>query len=566
MAIYYRKLVDQILITGKTYPYRDMIRSFGGKFQTAEKTWLLPLNEAILSEVAALCKRVGGGVLKETAFMTDSPAAPAPTPLIKVDPKNIRMPTATAAATVKDGLTVSELMTQVQLAIQATFPKSVWIMGEIQNFAPRKQACFFELADAKQGSAQTATVTVKATLWQNTWAMLKQKHGAPALEQMFQDGIKVRLLCQVSLYRDRGQISLQVMDADPDFTRGALALQREQLLRELRAKGLDVKNKQLPLAAFPFRVGLISAEGSRAKSDFLDQLFTYKFPGEVLFYPAQMQGENTLPETVAGIKALNAAGCDVIVITRGGGSAADLRWFDAKEVAYAIAESNIPIIAAIGHHDDTCVAEEIAFRREKTPTAAADFLVHCFNATKERLEKRARQLSQLLDRTIEQQNRWQQQLCQRLRLAAQNALQRETLRHTQYSAALQQRFAAQLNGTDRILAQWTNRLQVQSERFLNRERERCARQQQILFEKAQQGLHLHREQLARFENKLVAIDPTPWLAKGWTQLFTEAGELLKSGANVQVDARIHARLLDALLHLKVEKIDSMGRVEDKENF
>lgn len=560
MAIYYRKLADQILITGKTYPYRDMIRSFGGKFQTTEKTWLLPLDDTTLTEIAALCKRVGGGVLKETPVIADT--AVKPVPLTKVAPQNVGMPT---AATVKDGLTVSELMTQVQLAIHATFPKSVWIMGEIQNFALRKQACFFELADAKQGSAQTATVTVKATLWQNTWTMLKQKHGAPALEQMFQDGIKVRLLCQVSLYRDRGQISLQVMDADPDFTRGALALQREQLLRELRAKGLDVKNKQLPLTIFPLRVGLISAEGSRAKSDFLDQLFTYKFPGEVLFYPAQMQGENTLPETVAGIKALNAAGCDVIVITRGGGSAADLRWFDAKEVAYAIAESNVPIIAAIGHHDDTCVAEEIAFRREKTPTAAADFLLHCFNAIKERLDKRARQLSQLLDRTIEQQGRWQQQLRQRLHLACQNALQRETLRHTQYSAGLQQRFAAQLNGTDRILSQWTNRLQVQSERYLNRESERCARQQQMLFEKAQQGLGIQREQLARFENKLVAIDPTPWLAKGWTQLFTADGDHVKSGVNVQAGDSIHARLLDALLHLKVEKIDSLSRVDEKEN-
>ncbi len=535
-----------------------MIRSFGGKFQTTEKTWLLPLDEAILTQVAALCKRVGGGVLKEAPALAPEPTI-APAPLMKVTPKNIGLPTAVSAAAIKDGLTVSELMTQVQLAIHATFPKSVWVLGEIQNFALRKQACFFELADAKQGAAQTATVTVKATLWQNTMAMLKQKHGAPALEQMFQDGIKVRLLCQVSLYRDRGQISLQVMDADPDFTRGALALQREQLLRELRAKGLDVKNKQLPLTAFPFRVGLISADGSRAKSDFLDQLFSYKFPGEVLFYPAQMQGENTLPETVAGIKALGKAGCDVIVITRGGGSAADLRWFDAREVAYAIAESPVPIIAAIGHHDDTCVAEEISFRREKTPTAAADFLVHCFNATKERLDKRARQLSQLLDRTIEQQNRWQQQLCQRLRLSSQNALQRETLRHTQYSAALQQRFGAQLNGTDRILSQWTSRLSVQSERFLSRERERCTRQRQVLFEKAQQSLSQQREQLARFENKLVAIDPTPWLAKGWTQLFTEAGQLVKSGATIETGASIHARLLDALLRLKVENIDLTSR-------
>src|SRR5690606_37392279 len=125
-----------------------------------------------------------------------------------------------------------------------------------------------------------------------------------AVDTILQDGLKVRMLCDVSLYRDRGHITLNVLDIDPADTKGSLALAREQLLKELRAKGLDQANKRLNLTDFPLTLGLISADDSRAKSDFLDQLFTYGYPGRVIFFPAQMKGERLLTEVVAGLKAL----------------------------------------------------------------------------------------------------------------------------------------------------------------------------------------------------------------------------------------------------------------------
>ena len=71
-----------------------------------------------------------------------------------------------------------------------------------------------------------------------------------------------------------------------------------------------------------------------------------------------MQGEKTVTQVASGIKQLESLNCDLIVMTRGGGGAADLRWFDLPEIAYALAKSKTPIIAAIGHHDDYCVAEK----------------------------------------------------------------------------------------------------------------------------------------------------------------------------------------------------------------
>src|SRR5690606_27412899 len=134
----------------------------------------------------------------------------------------------------------------------------------------------------------------------------------------------------------------------------------------------------------------------------------------------------------AAINKLCAMNVDVIVITRGGGSAADLRWFDAREVAYAIAGCPIPVVCAIGHHDDQCVAEEIAHTRQKTPTAAAEFILGVFSDTADFIERMAQQLATLLARRLEDALELQNALVERLINAAERSLgaKREKLLQT----------------------------------------------------------------------------------------------------------------------------------------
>ena len=80
-----------------------------------------------------------------------------------------------------------------------------------------------------------------------------------------------------------------------------------------------------------------------------------------------MQGEGFQSKSlVQYLNLKEKSNCDIIVITSGG-SAADLRWFDAKEVAHAIANSKTPIISAIGHHDDMTIAEDISYAKLKNP-------------------------------------------------------------------------------------------------------------------------------------------------------------------------------------------------------
>jgi exodeoxyribonuclease VII large subunit len=243
-------------------------------------------------------------------------------------------------------------MQKINMTISQAFPRSIWMIGEVQNLNLRAKGCFFNLADLKENASKSASITASCVIWSSTMKHLKETLKTESLENILQDGMKIRVLVTVNFYKDRGQISLGVQDIDPRFTKGALALAREELMKELRQKGLDRLNPSLSLSPFPFKIGLISADGSRAKSDFLDQLHLYKFPGQVIFYAAAMQGENTLTEVCRGISELEEHQCDLIVVTRGGGSLADLRWFDSKQIALAIANCKVPVLAAIGHQDD----------------------------------------------------------------------------------------------------------------------------------------------------------------------------------------------------------------------
>ncbi len=585
MSVFYQTQTESIRVSGKTYPYRDLLRTLGGQYQAQDKSWLLPLNDESLKKIDELCRTIGGGKQK-----LDRPSPPARLES-SVPSSNSQLlsdpPFAIDSSPLVDGLTIAELMQKLQLAIAQNFPRSLWVVGEIQNFRQTQTGSYFQLADFKEGASKSATMTVNAAIWRSQWADMERKLGKDALKELLADGLRVRMLVDVSIFKDRGQVSLQVQAIDPSFTKGSLALAREKLLRELRAKGLDQKNKLLPWPTFPLHIGLISAEDSRAKSDFLDQLLVYGYPGRVSFFPAQMQGENTLKGVVEGIAALQVLQCDMIVITRGGGSAADLRWFDSQEIAMAIALAKVPIVAAIGHHEDVCIAEEISARREKTPTAAADFCVHLIQKSRDRMG----QLGLLLSRSLDERVRLQTQVLQNLRERLHLIVNRVTSEHSSHLLAIRnelqmhserkiyQQLAEQDKLRHRIYQNWQLQLMEQSNLLRQKSQlihtkattrlypwiYRIEELKRSLPALCRESLQKRRESILQLEKQVVQLDPQPWMAQGWTQLFAD-GKRLDRAEQLSPGMHLRARLLDALLELKLESMarTKPTRTEDNE--
>lgn len=550
MSLFYRIAGDKIIFFGPgTYHKRDALKAHGARFNGADKSWVLEHSESIL----VLAKTIGARALGD--------AGEAPSPRIEIrgpdfSPQILKSPESPEIPTVPGGLTVSQLMMEAQRAIAMAFPNPVWIVGEIQNISKRGEHYFFDLAEGKSGSHATATMTVKASIWGSSIKWLEKKHTKERLAEVLVDGTQVRLLVRVSLYKDRGTLSLAVEDLDPSYSQGALALARAELLKKLRAQGLDRKNKTLTLPAFPFRVALISAFESRAHTDFEHQLVqSGQFPGVMIFIPCPMQGDRVPKAVVQALKTAAEQCVDLIVISRGGGSAADLRWFDGEEIALAIAHSPVPVIAAIGHHDDTCVAEEIAHTRQKTPTAAAEFILEIFRNTKAQINEHAHWLARALDRTVNDFQRTISHLHERLS----NAVSLFFTRHLERLQLL----ALNLSRDVEILVErqhggiqkTASNLHHVALQMIQREDHKLFQSQSALYEGAQNHINRASDRIHTLQMELTKVDPGPWLNTGWTQL-TSKGKTLKTVRDFKPGDEVQARLRDGIMTLAVTDIKS----------
>lgn len=492
MTIHFRQDDRLIIVYGQTYRYRQTLKEQGARFDGNNKTWNLPINDKNLAFINQLCQP------------TDSDTPPTVFKKNKTDSTN-------------PDLTIRELLERVAKKLHTLFPSSIWVVGEVQNLT-KKDHYYYRLIEAEAGQRAT---TVEAVIWQEQVKKIIAERG----EDCLQEGLKIRCLCTVNLYRERGSISLQVSDIDPNYTRGELAIAREKLLRKLRAQNKDTANKGLTMPRMPRTIGLITAEGSRAYSDFCHQLESLGVAMQVHFRPTPMQGEDVLREVPLAINQLSY--CDVIVITRGGGSASDLRWFDSEQVAMAIVNAPIPIVAAIGHHDDVCVAEEICYLRQKTPTAAADYIWGLQQRAVAYLDNLATNLVNCLETFVNRINERYRRIIEELAVETTNCLQRGTMRIVQLSHDV-------ISAAERANHQRRDRLRNLSYDLATIK---------IIDNKLQQ--------LDGYEKKLATVDPRSWLAKGWTRLYHKDNILVKSVTQVAINDRLQVRLSDGQLQLTV---------------
>lgn len=563
MSIYYRFNQNFITIFGQTYPHRMAIKALGGQFVGDQKNWRVAYTDSLLKEVDALCRSLGGGALAQTAAVDEqieSEISKFRPPLLVSE---IATPTAeemipvVRPTPVQDSLSISELMTICERAVKQSFPASMWVVGEIHNFQNRRErGIYFDLSEQDLNRSQSATISVSTMIWADSYKKLCKTHDEKALQDILQDGMKVRVLCQVNFYKGRGSISLSVLDLDPHYTKGALALARERLLKELRQKGLTSLNKNKSLSSFPLRVGLISADGSRALSDFLHHLEERRFPGQIIFMHAAMQGESCPSEVSRALLHLQTQNCDLIVLTRGGGSAADLRWFDSSEIAYAVAQCSIPVIAAIGHHDDVCVAEEVCFERRKTPTAAADFIMERYTDLQLRLDELSLQFAVLLKRRHAELSDKQSILLLKLKSASLHALKvREEQWLTQHHV-LERLWQRGVHLCEQKFAAFATALHWQAQVLLEK-------QNTLTQNFADKMTSLLKAQFAAVDAKIAQTqsllqnkDPRPWIKQGWTQLWSSHQSQIFSVKQLAQGETLKARLEDGVVELVVHQVSS----------
>lgn len=299
-----------------------------------------------------------------------------------------------------EALTLYELNGMVRETLELTLNDAYWVQAEIAELRVNRH-CYMELVQKEvQGGGIVAKA--RAQVWANRWAIIK-----PMFEQMtgqtLAAGMQVMLKAEVTFHEQYGY-SLNVTDLDPTYTLGDIARHRQEILRQLAEEGIETMNKELPLPRLLQRIAVISSASAAGYGDFCNQLKDNQrgLAFETELFQAVMQGNEVENSVVAALNRIaeRVDEWDVVVIIRGGGATSDLQGFDSLLLAENVAQFPLPIITGIGHERDDTVIDLIAHTRVKTPTAAAEFLIHHQEEELDALEdlsaRLAEQVSQVL--------------------------------------------------------------------------------------------------------------------------------------------------------------------------
>ena len=271
-----------------------------------------------------------------------------------------------------------EFQKKLKQGVELLFPSRVWLKAEISAVKARSGGhCYLELS---QSDSKGLVAKASAIIWSSKYRFI-----APYFESVtgspLTEGMTVLMEVQVN-YSELYGFSLIVNDVDPEFSLGVKELEKQKTIERLTSEGLMDLQKELALAALPYRLAVISAEDAAGYRDFVRHIAENPFGFTLAadLFPALMQGTDCPASIIAAMDAVLESGVayDAVLILRGGGSKLDLACFDDYDLAAAIAQYPMPVLTAIGHDQDYHVCDMVAHEFVKTPTALADFILEMY--------------------------------------------------------------------------------------------------------------------------------------------------------------------------------------------
>ena len=323
-----------------------------------------------------------------------------------------------------------------------------------------------------------------------------------------ENGMKVIVMGRVSVFPRDGAYQLYCTAMAMDGV-GDLYAAFEQLKKKLAAQGLFDTAHKKPLPQFPGTIGIITSSAGAAVHDML-RILRKRYPlSNVRLLPVRVQGVEAPGEIAAAISYANRYQlADLLIVGRGGGSIEDLWAFNDERVAYAIYESKIPVISAVGHEPDVTISDFVADLRAATPSNAAELAVPDQDALRQNLDSMSAAMTTALNRQLKSAQ-------QHLNVLSQSPA---------------------LRSPTGYLEQRGNGLELLKNRLISAQNQNITRKNQRYIAAV---------------SKLDAMSPLKVLTRGYSMAQTEKGEVLRSVSQVELGERIHISLSDGKLSATV---------------
>ncbi len=288
--------------------------------------------------------------------------------------------------------TVTQLANRVKRTLEDTFGH-VRIRAEISGYrGPHSSGhCYFALKDEK--------ARIDAVIWKGVFNKLKIKP---------EEGMEVIATGKVSSYPGSSKYQIVLESLEPAGV-GALMALLEERKKKLAAEGLFADERKKPRPFLPKSIGIVTSPTGAVIRDMMHG-FTERFPAKVVVWPVRVQGDTCAQEVAAAVRGFNALGegsiierPELLIVARGGGSLEDLWGFNEEIVARAVAESEIPVISAVGHETDWTIIDLVADARAPTPTKAAEWAVPKYSELIDRVGELDLRLHRTMHRFMEHQ-------------------------------------------------------------------------------------------------------------------------------------------------------------------
>lgn len=205
-------------------------------------------------------------------------------------------------------------------------------------------------------------------------------------------GQRVELTGRFTLYAPKGRMNFDVFSISL-AGEGDLRRRVAELAQRLEREGLMAASRKRPVGSLCEHIGLVTSPRGAAVHDVL-RTIRRRFPvARISLAGVAVEGSQAPQGIVSGIDACVRAGCEVVLVVRGGGSFEDLMPFNDERLARAIAACPVPVVTGIGHEPDTSIADMVADVRSSTPTAAAERVSPDSSALLRELDARAASMS-----------------------------------------------------------------------------------------------------------------------------------------------------------------------------
>lgn len=374
--------------------------------------------------------------------------------------------------------------------------KNIYVTGEISNFTNhyRSGHFYFTLKDD--------SCSMKAVMFSRY---------SQSIAFRPYDGLKVIVRASVSVFERDGVYQLYVTDMMPEGV-GELTLAFEQLKGKLEREGLFAPEKKKAIPQFPQKIAVITSPTGAALQDIIN-VISRRYPCcELTVYPVHVQGELSAPEIVAAIgKADKCSENDVIILGRGGGSIEDLWSFNEEIVARAIFKCETPLISAVGHETDFTISDLVSDLRAPTPSAAAEIATPDRFALIASLENYKNEMSQLMEGKLFD--------C-RSRLKAQE----ELIRY------------------------------LSPENALKFKKDELSRQRHILTQSIKRVFEANAAKLSLSVARLDALSPLKVLSRGFSIVYSQDGQHIKSTENLNENDKIRVQMNDGTAVCTVNEV------------